>query len=59
MDKMFCPFINGECRSDCMFRANKTATKAGTSCCTIAIKLSDINEDQHDQLTEIQQQLSN
>lgn len=33
----FCPFINGECRSDCVFRLeHKTATENGLTVCQLA-----------------------
>lgn len=54
----FCPFVNGECRSDCMFNiGHLVATDRGTSKCLIAVKLSGINEYQQDQLTDIQNSL--
>ena len=47
----FCPFVNGECRSDCMFNiGHLVAVDRGTSKCLIAVKLSGINEYQQDQL---------
>ena len=37
----FCPFVNGECRSDCMFNiGHLVAVERGTSKCLIAVNLS-------------------
>jgi hypothetical protein len=50
----FCPFCNGQCRSDCVFRMQAYISSAnGLTKCLIATKLSDINTYQSDQLTEI------
>ena len=53
-----CPFINSECRSDCVFKTRRTSTTFGTSSCLIAIKLDSINDAQMDQLTEISQSIA-
>jgi len=62
MEKNFCPFINGSCRSDCVFKMRcNTVTPAGSvglTSCIIASKLADINEYQRDQLTEIEQRVA-
>jgi len=62
MEKNFCPFINGSCRSDCVFKMRcNTVTPAGSvgfTSCIIASKLADINEYQSDQLSEIQREIS-
>lgn len=61
MEKNFCPFINGTCRDDCVFKMRCKATTSlsmvGLTDCLIASKLADINEYQSDQLTEIQQEI--
>jgi len=49
----YCPFANGLCHNDCVFKINKTSTTHGISDCLIAVKLDDINGYQHDDLTEI------
>ena len=51
----YCPFANSECRDDCTFKTHATATADGVKSCLIAIKLSHINENQDDQLSEIRQ----
>ena len=56
--KNHCPFINGSCRDDCVFKCNKIATGRDIYSCLIAVKLSEINEYQSDQLTEIAQSIS-
>lgn len=53
MEKKFCPFIPGMCRDDCAFKHHKTMGPDGLQDCLIAIKLSAINEMQHDDLIEI------
>ncbi len=53
MEKKFCPFINGICRDDCVFKYHKVANQTGIHDCLIAIKLTDINEMQHDDLSAI------
>jgi len=49
----FCPFVKGQCRSDCVFKTQTTACGNLISSCLIAVKLSAINEFQHDDLNEI------
>ena len=53
--KSFCPFINGSCRSDCMFHYNtQVAVNHGsTVSCALAIQAHFANEMQSDQLSEI------
>jgi hypothetical protein len=53
VDKKYCPFINGPCRNDCVFKTNGVAVRDTIYSCLIAIKLNDINEMQHDDLSEI------
>jgi len=54
LENKFCPFIHGPCRSDCVFKTNSVMTNRNeVHNCIIAIKLSDINEMQHDDLTDI------
>lgn len=54
VNKNFCPFIKGVCRSDCVFKCHNVALPDGdTSNCLIVIKLTDINEMQHDDITAI------
>ncbi|MEY8002014.1 hypothetical protein AB8U03_17860 [Clostridium sp. Mt-5] len=53
-DKNFCPFIKGVCRNDCVFKYHNIALHGGAiSDCLIAVKLSDINELQHDDISAI------
>jgi len=53
-NKNFCPFIKDICRNDCVFKHNNVALPNGNvSNCLIAIKLTDINEMQHDDITDI------
>lgn len=50
----FCPFVNGTCKSNCMFHAKSMiATPNGITSCLIAAKLEEINEYQHDDLNDI------
>lgn len=56
--KNHCPFINGSCRDDCVFKCNNVASGRGIYSCLIAVKLDDINEHQSDQLNEITQNTS-
>lgn len=50
----FCPFVHGPCRADCVFRkSNPTSSELGLVWCLMALKLSDINGMQFDQLSEI------
>ena len=51
--KTFCPLIKGECREDYVLHCHSTATPKGVSNCLLAIKLQDINGNEHDDLTEI------
>lgn len=54
MDKKYCPFVNGLCRDDCVFKCHYVATSDGVVYnCLIAVKLTDINGMQHDDLTAI------
>jgi len=53
MNNNFCPFVNGTCKANCVFKTHSTSTTRGTSTCLIAIKLDDINGYQSDQMTEI------
>lgn len=59
MKNNFCPFIKGSCRNDCVFRCNNVAVGDKVLNCLLAIKLFDINEYQHDDLTEIINTLKN
>jgi len=53
-NKNFCPFIQNICRSNCVFRYDNVALPNGNvSSCLIAIKLADINEMQHDDISAI------
>jgi|GEM_PF-1093463 len=49
----FCPFINSECRSDCMFFTHNTATSRGVTKCLLAIGMDAVNRYQHDDLQNI------
>ncbi len=49
----YCPFINGQCRTNCTFHTHNIATSSGITVCLIFAKLDDINECQHDDLAEI------
>lgn len=53
-EKNFCPFIKGECRTDCTFRCSKVLISQGITTCLIASKLDCINEMISDQLTSIE-----
>ena len=54
MEKKYCPFINGICRNDCVFKTRNVAAPHGAVYnCLIAVKLTDINEMQHDDLSAI------
>lgn len=53
MSNKFCPFIKSECREDCVFKYHKVASGNKVYDCLIAIKLSDINDMQHDDLAAI------
>lgn len=50
MDKKFCPFVNGQCRDDCVFRCGNVLIGRDLVNCLIAVKISDINELQSDEL---------
>lgn len=51
----FCPFLNGVCNEKCVFyrKIARAMYDHSTSHCLVFIKLSDINEMQHDDLTEL------
>ena len=49
----YCPFIKDLCREDCVFRHRNVATSDGIYSCLIAIKLSEINAFQSDELNHI------
>ena len=49
----FCPFIKDNCRNDCVFKYHNVAYSNKIYNCLIAIKLSDINDMQHDDLSAI------
>lgn len=54
MEKKFCPFIKGLCRDDCVFKTHYVASNNGEIYnCLIAVKLSEINEMQHDDFAAI------
>jgi hypothetical protein len=54
LEKKFCPFIGALCRDDCVFKYHNVAGPGGKAYnCLIAIKLNDINEYQHDDLSSI------
>lgn len=57
-DRNFCPFLHNLCRADCVFHTRRIATADGVFTCLIAAKLSDINPQQYDQLTEITKYLN-
>lgn len=54
---MFCPFIQGECNSNCVFRCRPCAVSQSmmqpSTECLIAKKLDYLNDMQQDQLSEI------
>lgn len=55
----YCPFVNGDCKDNCVFKTfNTVISHSETKSCLIAIKLDDINGYQQDQLTEIEHDLS-
>ena len=54
MEKKFCPFVKTLCRDDCVFKTRNVAGNHGEIFnCLIALKLNDINEMQHDDLSAI------
>lgn len=53
MEKKHCPFINALCRDDCVFKYHNVLGPDGVHDCLIAVKLSSINEMQHDDFTAI------
>ena len=53
LDKKFCPFVKDLCRDDCVFKTRNVASPDGVHNCLIAVKLSDINDMQHDDLVAI------
>ena len=58
IEKKYCPFINGLCRDDCVFKCCIVVTDEGALYnCLIAIKLIDISGMQHDDLMMILKQL--
>lgn len=59
LETKYCPFVNGNCRSDCTFKTVNTSASHGILSCLIAIKLDQINEFQSDQLTELKNHLDN
>lgn len=42
--KSFCPFINGECRSDCVFRKRKCAVSSGETTECLLVSVIDSND---------------
>jgi hypothetical protein len=53
VEKKLCPFIKDLCRDDCVFKTHNVACGHDIYNCLIAVKLSDINEAQHDDLAAI------
>lgn len=49
----FCPFVKSSCRDDCVFKTGNVAVRDKVYSCLIAVKLSAINEMQHDDLSAI------
>ncbi|MCI8951615.1 MAG: hypothetical protein HFG49_16610 [Lachnospiraceae bacterium] len=47
--KTFCPFINGSCVSECMFRtiSSKPYDDGSLRCCLIAASLSELPDSEH------------
>lgn len=54
---MFCPFIQGECNRDCVFRCRPKAASRemehDTLTCILAARFHTMNTEQHDQLSEL------
>ena len=46
MSGSFCPFVNGSCRTDCMFRTNPTGLEYGVVTCSLPIYLSILKDNQ-------------
>ena len=50
----FCPFIQDECRRGCAFYSERPINcKVGWPHCILAAKISNLNDEQFDQLEEI------
>lgn len=54
---MFCPFVKGDCNSECVFRCRSCASSQSmmepVTSCLIVKKLDSANDMQQDQLSEI------
>ena len=54
---MFCPFVKGDCVTDCTFRCRRIATSSRledqSTVCLIAAALDSLNDMQADQLSEV------
>lgn len=53
----YCPFVNGECRNDCVFRCRPRATTQSmvqeTTTCVLASRIAELNDKQADQLDNL------
>lgn len=59
---MFCPFVNGECREDCVFRCkheepNSQLTQSPTKCLLVK-RMNSLNYMQESQLNDILEAIS-
>ena len=53
MTRSFCPFVNGSCRTDCMFRTNPTGIEYGVVTCALPIYLEILKNNQYKEAEKI------
>jgi len=53
MTRTFCPFINGTCRTDCMFRTNPTGIDYGIVTCSLPIYLQVLKDNQNKEADKV------
>ncbi len=59
MTRTFCPFINGTCKAECMFRTNSTAIDCGIVTCALPVYLYVLKENQVEKADDIIEAVKN
>lgn len=57
--KNFCPFINGACNAECVFRTQLTVDGSGEKVCQLAIAASDLSAFSYAKTLETENNISN
>lgn len=57
--KNFCPFLNGSCNSDCVFRTHKTVDADGEKVCQLSLAASDFSAFFYAKTLETENNISN